>query len=185
MNKSVKAIFAALLVLSMVAVQAEATRIKAMSPRQVAEHSALVVSGRVTGVTSYWNEAGTKIFTRTTVAVDETYKGQKGQVVELIQLGGVVGNIRVNVEGALSWVEGEEVLLFLEPYDSGRYQVTGMSLGKYSIERDPGSGEKYVTRPALEDVKLMQADGKTPAVPDNGLEKISLERFVSEVIDTQ
>ena len=185
MKLSAKVAIGAMLVLMFAAASAGASRIVQMSPRQMAEYSALVVSGRVTGVSSYWNESGTKIFTRTTIAVDDTYKGQQGSTVELIQLGGIVGNVKVNVEGALAWKEGEEVLLFLEPYDAGRYQVTGMSLGRYPIERDPETGKRYVSRPAREEIKLMQADGTTPAGPDKGMEKISLDKFISEVIDAE
>ena len=69
-----------------------------MTAGQMVENSALVVTGRVSGVESYWNEQNTKIFTKTTVTVDETFKGGHHSRVELIQLGGTVGNIRVNVE---------------------------------------------------------------------------------------
>ena len=162
---------------------ADASRVVHMTAAQMADNSALVVSGRVVGVESFWNEKRTKIFTRTTVAVDQTYKGGRTASVEVIQLGGTVGNIRVTVEGGLKWARGEEVLLFLEPYDSGRYQVSGLSQGKFLIERDPVTGERYVSRAASEGVELIQAEGE--AVPDGRLEKVPLERFVSEVIRTE
>jgi hypothetical protein len=144
-----------------------------------------VLSGKVAGVESYWNEDHTKIFTRTTVIVDETYKGEHSSRVELIQLGGIVGNIKVSVEGALRWRDGDEVLLFLESYgNTPEYQVTGLSQGRFMIERDPETGEKFVRRPALKDVELMRSDG-TAAAGDGAIEKVSLDRFISEVIEAE
>ena len=155
-----------------------ASRVVHMSARQMADNSVLVVRGRVIDVESYWNEKNTKIFTKTTITVDETFKGDQRSRIELIQLGGIVGNIKVNVEGALLWTEDEEVLLFLEPYDGGTYQVSGLSQGKFLVERDPETGERYVSRAALEGVELLQADGSKTS-QDGQLGKV---QFISEVI---
>ena len=158
-----------------------ASRVVHMSARQMADNSVLVVRGRVIDVESYWNEKNTKIFTKTTITVDETFKGDQRSRIELIQLGGIVGNIKVNVEGALLWTENEEVLLFLEPYDGGTYQVSGLSQGKFLVERDPETGERYVSRAALEGVELLQADGSKTS-QDGQLGKVRLDQFISEVI---
>jgi hypothetical protein len=148
----------------------------------MADNSALVLSGKVVGMDSYWNEEHTKIFTRTTILVDETYKGEHSPRVELIQLGGVVGNVKVTVEGALQWREGEEVLLFLEPYGiASQYQVAGLSQGRFEIERDPETGRRFVRRPAFAGVELLKSDGG-PAKSDGKVEKVPLEQFVSEVL---
>lgn len=162
-----------------------ASQIVLISSREMAENSALVLSGRVAGMESYWNEGHTKIFTRTTIIVDETYKGDHSPRIELIQLGGIVGNIKVNVEGALQWRDGDEVLLFLESYGSTpAYQVAGLSQGRFMIERDPETGERFVRRPAIEGVELLQADGGA-AKGDGSVEKVTLDKFVSEVIEAK
>jgi hypothetical protein len=94
-----------------------------------------------------------------------------------------VGNVKVSVEGALQWRTGEEVLLFLESYgQTPQYQVAGLIQGRYDIERDPETGERYVRRPAFQGVELMGEDG-APSASDGALEKVRLERFVSEVIE--
>ncbi len=98
--------------------------------------------------------------------------------------GGTVGNIRVNVEGCLKWVRGEEVLLFLEPYENGVWQVSGLSQGKYLIERDPETGEKLVSRTALEGVELLESDGSRTE-NDGRLEKVRLDQFISEVLEAE
>lgn len=120
------------------------TWVRELSARQLGDQAAAVVRGEVGGVRSYWNEQRTKIFTEILVQTRETYKGAPGASVTILQLGGVVDNVRVTVHGALQWQPGEEVLLFLEPYRDGLYQVAGFSQGKLPIERDPATGEAYV-----------------------------------------
>jgi hypothetical protein len=159
-----------------------ATQLQLMTAREMAERSERIVAGTVTRVESFWNEKHTKIYTRTTIAVDETYKGTRGGTVDILQLGGVVGNVRVTVDGAIAWKKDEEVLLFLEPYVQGTYQVTGLSQGKFEIERDPETGERFVSREAIEGVEIvgLAAEGEDARGP--GARRISLERFVSDAL---
>ncbi|MDD3643514.1 MAG: hypothetical protein PHQ19_08645 [Candidatus Krumholzibacteria bacterium] len=181
MRSSMKGAVCILASLAVLVCAASASQIVRLTPRQMADYSELVVSGRVDGVTSFWNGDRTKIFTRIDVLVDEAYKGEKRARIELLQLGGTVGNVKVTVEGALAWRSGEEVLLFLEPYPGGRYQVAGLSQGRFEIERDEQTGKRYVRRPALGGTAPMQADG-SPAGRPADVERIALEQFVSEAL---
>ncbi|MFZ1948189.1 MAG: hypothetical protein WAW06_11635, partial [bacterium] len=81
----------------------QATQLLYKSPQDLGDEAAIVVRGRVESVESYWNTKHTKIFTRTRIAVDESYKGSAGPTVDIVQLGGVVGNVKVTVQGALQW----------------------------------------------------------------------------------
>jgi hypothetical protein len=156
---------------------AQATQIIYRSPQQMGEESALVVSGRVTGVRSYWNDTNTKIFTETSVAVDRSFKGGAGGTVSVVQLGGIVGHVQMKVEGALAWNPGEEVLLFLEPFNGDRYMVYGLSQGKYEIERDE-RGRPFVSRGAFEGVELLDApDEKAPEQ-----ERMPLDTFIGRAL---
>jgi hypothetical protein len=159
-----------------------ATQVLYRTPQELGRESVLVVQGRVTGVQSYWNETRSKIFTETQVAIDESYKGGKPATVRVLQLGGVVGHVRMNVAGSLAWTPGEEVLLFLEPSTAGAYQVSGFSQGKFKIERDPKTGVPYVSRPALENTEVLRASGGEAAGPDTGVARMPLERFVNEAL---
>ena len=71
----------------------QATQVLYRSPKQLGEESSLVILGKVRDVHSYWNESRSKILTETVVEVDETYKGQAGSLVRIVQLGGVVDNV--------------------------------------------------------------------------------------------
>ncbi len=170
-----------LLVAGLVAL-AYATQIAYRSPQQLGDESALVVRGRVQSVESYWNSKHTKIFTRTRIAVDETYKGSARTTIDVIQLGGVVGNVKVTVQGALQWRVGEEVLLFAEPYDAGSYQVSGFSQGKFRIGRDLATGTAYVEAPPLEGVSLVGAPAPQAPSRTTLRQRVTLDEFVSQAL---
>ena len=171
---------ASILVFAFSADIALSTQIEYRSPRELGRESSLVVRGRVAAVRSFWNETRTKVFTETTVIVDETYKGARASSVSVRQLGGVVGNVRVTVDGAPMWRQDEEVLLFLEPFDASTYQVAGFSQGKLGIDRDPATGELFVRGPSLDGVELIGAPGGES--PRAGTGKIRLESFIEQAL---
>jgi hypothetical protein len=181
--KSYKGIFGlVLLAVAVVASTVMATQIEYVSPRQMGEESGLVVRGEVSGVRSFWNDTHTKVFTETVVRVDETYKGAGGATVRILQLGGVVDKIRMHVHGALSWRSGEEVVLFLDPLDQGRYRVAGFSQGKFNVERDPVTGAAYITRPALEGAEILGAPPRTGGAPVSRPMRVPLDEFVNHAL---
>lgn len=170
--------------LVVVALPALATQIIQVSPQEIAKASTLVVDGKVSGVRSYWNSDHSKIFTETTVDVNATHKGANASLVRVLQLGGVVGNVRQTAHGALAWKRGEEVLLFLEPAGKtqpGAFQVTGFSQGKYEIERDAKTGRKFV-RQAMPG----ETSGSTPASSSGNTssqtEKVTIDQFLGQVL---
>ncbi|HKW15613.1 MAG TPA: hypothetical protein VJS69_14090 [Candidatus Krumholzibacteria bacterium] len=166
------------------ALPALATQIIQVSPQEIAKASTLVVDGKVSGVRSYWNDDHSKIFTETTVAVNATHKGANASTVRVMTLGGVVGNVRQTVHGALAWSRGEEVLLFLEPAGTtqpGAFQVTGFSQGKYDIERDAKTGRKYV-RQAMPGGVSGDTPSATSGTTSSQSDKVALDQFLGQVL---
>jgi hypothetical protein len=159
-----------------------ATQVEYQSPQQMGTQSALVVRGKVQSTQSYWNASRTKIFTRTQIAVDETYKGPHQGVIDIVQIGGTVDNVKVTVQGALQWEPGEEVLLFAEPYDASSFQVSGFSQGKFEVERDPQTGVAFVTAPPLEGTALVGATSSDSMTRPAKSEKVTLEQFVNRAL---
>lgn len=166
------------------ALPALATQIIQVSPQEIAKASTLVVDGKVSGVRSYWNDDHSKIFTETTVSVNATHKGANSSRVRVVQLGGVVGNVRQTAHGALAWKRDEEVLLFLEPAgksEPGAFQITGFSQGKYEIERDAKTGRAYVHQAMPADV-----NGSTPSATSGKTtapsQKVALDQFLGQVM---
>ena len=171
-----------LLMLCLAASLSEATQVLQRSPQQLGQQSSLVVRGKVTGVRSYWNDKHTKIFTEAALSVDQSYKGAPPATVRILQLGGVVDNVKVTVAGALQWRPDEEVVLFLEPYANGAYQVSGFSQGKFNVVRDPRTKQPYIERPSLDGVELV--GGATPDALRRAsrVERMPLERFINQAL---
>jgi len=179
MNRTVKALGAALTALTLMAPLAWGTQVLYRSPQQLGSESALVVRGEVTGVRSYWNESQTKILTETRIDVADTFKGATGRAVNVVQLGGVVGNVRMTVHGALSWRPGEEVLLFLEPMGQGAYRVSGFFQGKFNVVRDD-SGVPFVENAPAGDTDVVGAPGAEGRTRPSG--PVALDEFVNQAL---
>lgn len=160
-----------------------ATQVVYQSPQQLGQQSTLVVRGRVAAVESYWNANRTKIFTRTLIAVDETYKGSTTGTVEVTQLGGVVDGVRVTVHGAVAWRQDEEVVVFLEPYQADGYHVAGFSQGKFNVERDPDSNRPFIRRPAIEGLELMTTSPSGDLPPRSSeVRRVPIDQFINQAL---
>ena len=60
------------------------------------------------------------------------------------------------------------MILFLEPFQNGSYQVSGFTQGKFNVQRDPDTGQAFLVRPASEGVQLVGApdgDARTRRAP--------------------
>ncbi len=180
--KSTIVFVAAIVLVAMAAPIVMATQLEFVSSRQMGDESALVARGKVSEVRSFWNEGRTKIFTETTVVLDETYKGQGGGTIRVLQLGGDVGTIRMHVHGSLSWRDGEEVLLFLDRMDTGDFRVAGFSQGKFEIERDPDSGEAFVKRPMIEGAEVLGAPSQMDGGPALQANRTPLDKFINDAL---
>ena len=136
---------------------ASATQVQYQSVETMGASAQRIVRGTVAEVRPYWNESRTRILTETTIDISEDYKGAGPTRVRVIQFGGVVDDVRMTVAGALSWEPGEEVILFLEESLPGRHRVSGFSQGKYSVQRDPATGETFVRQAGLGATELSGA----------------------------
>jgi len=130
-----------------------ATQVEYRSPKQMGSESSLVLRGHVLRVRSFWSTSHTKILTEASIRVDKTYKGPNQAEVRVVQLGGRVGHVRMSVHGALSWVPGEDVIVFLEPAGSGAWQVSGFTQGKYRVRRNAATGEAFVEAPPADNIE--------------------------------
>jgi hypothetical protein len=187
MKRITISVWIGLFVAAVALTEARATQVLYRTPRELGAESQLVVRGEVVGVRSYWNEKKTKIFTAARIAVGETFKGSGASSIDVVQLGGIVGNVKMTVQGALSWKEGEDVVLFLEPYDGpsagpAAYQVSGFSQGKFTVGRDPRTGKSYVNRPESPGAELVSAPGSGSPEPSSKVENVPIEQFIDEAL---
>lgn len=158
--RRVAAVLLSLILLS-IPVLTSATQVQYLRTDALGSESSVVVRGEVSAVRAFWNDTHSRILTETTIRVSERYKGAPPGELRVIQMGGELDGVRMTVSGALSWEQGEDVVLFLEDSIPGSYRVAGFTQGKYSVERDPRTGEEFVVQASLGGVELVGAARRT------------------------
>jgi uncharacterized protein (DUF2249 family) len=104
-----------------------------------------VVVGEVVSNVARWR--GKKIFTTSTLRVDDSLKGDAGSEVEIEQVGGtamhpVLGSeIRMEASGFASLKTGESVVLFVKRDTQNRRHLVAGAQGKFVIDRKEAGDE--------------------------------------------
>lgn len=145
---------------------AEAATVRALSPGQLAERSALIFIGTVERQESRFVADQNHVVTETVFRVEQVVKGSDKHRARfaLTQLGGTVGEGQhqraTHVPGYARFTAGERVMLFLEPTSTGRLVPTGLAQGKYRLKGDPATGETMAYR----DLEGLHMAGRGPVV---------------------
>lgn len=78
-----------------------------------------------------------RVLTATTLAVNETLKGDLKPRIELIQLGGRTERLATRVAGMPTFVPGEKAAVFLEkPRGADHFVIYGLEQGKLGLQGD-------------------------------------------------
>lgn len=135
---SARATFAALsLVGALASTSADATVVVLHSLEEMSRRSDVVMHARVGDVRVMEREG--RVATVVDLEVLDGWKGIKaGEVVQLFQLGGVLGQRREHIVGQHQWQVGEEVVLFAMRYQDGLISY-GVGVGKRLVDRSSGS----------------------------------------------
>ncbi len=123
---------------------ARATALMQMSIAKMSRTAPLIVRARCLGNATSWDTGD--IWTFTSFAVEETWKGAAPQEITVRLLGGSVGDITSNISGIPHFRPGEEVILFLEPTPRGDFSVVSWQQGTFRIHRDSVAGRETVTQ---------------------------------------
>ena len=121
------------------AAQKESVKIK-----QLTKEADMILTGKVTQKKSNWNENKTRIYTRTTVQVEEYLKGEnKGTSVEITSPGGEVGDVGELYTHMPTFEDNEEVLVFLKKDEKATgYKVLNGEEGKIKVHLEAAKKEK-------------------------------------------
>lgn len=124
---------------------AQATTARRASLTELVHGSDLVLLGTTEEQESFWD--GGRIYTRSTVRVEEVWAGTapKGETVDVLTLGGVVGDLGQRVSGVAKLPVGGRVVLFLQSDKRGRYRTLGMSQGVTHVV-DDGTSDPRIER---------------------------------------
>jgi len=150
---------------------ANAASVEELDLSQMSVMADSIIVGRCTAVQPEWR--GGKIFTKTTVQIDQHIKGNGNNTMEITSLGGTAIHPTLNVPvtmsvgGGLSFQENEEVVLFTKRSPQGMHQVIGMSLGKFEVKTERETRRKLVPL-SQKKLDMMPPGTFTPRAKKNG-----------------
>ena len=134
---------------------AESTTITKVGLPELARRSPTIVHGTVVSTQSHWTDDHTLIVTDVRVRVHTVVRGDPAREIILTQLGGEVGKLRVDVDGAAPLVVGNEAVLFLHEDARGQLAVTGLSQGRFPVVENRTRGTKTVHGITSEDLAAL------------------------------
>jgi hypothetical protein len=134
----------ALLAVSLAATEATATTLARMSVAQMSQAAPVIVRARSLENSTRWNAGD--IWTFTTFAVEEVWKGSASAQITVRLLGGTAGNLTSTVAGIPRFRVGETVVLFLEPTSRGDFGILSWEQGTFRVRRDARGNQENVTQ---------------------------------------
>jgi len=155
------------LLLLLVAGTASASVTLRLTLPELTDSSVAVVRGRVVAIDSAWDRPGGTIYTYIEIRINDVLKGEAPRRITLKQLGGTVGDMSLVVQGQSEWTRREEVVLFLgvRPRDL-TLDTSTLWQGKWTVERDPETGDEQVVRFAGRDESGEPIDREQMALAD-------------------
>lgn len=117
---------------------ASATTVKLMSLLEKTEACPVVVHGIIDRAESRWAVFGARVETIVTMTVLESIKGgfRPKDRITFRQGGGTIDGFTQTAPGLSVFEEGEEVIMFLEPYLE-TYVPIGIGIGEYEVKNQP------------------------------------------------
>jgi hypothetical protein len=134
--------------------QAIATSFVSVPLEKRVYESPIIVRGKTGNSYSDWvihPDGSRQIFTFTELDVTEVLKGDvKSSQILIREIGGEKDGIGLSVPGAATFRPGEDVVVTLDNSDDPKdgYRIQGMSMGKYTVEKDP-DGNEYLSGGSL------------------------------------
>ena len=150
-----------------------ATMVPRMSLEEITERSERIVHGRCLRTWSAWDAERQFIWTHAEIQVADTLKGSRSATVVVSEIGGIVGDVGLMVDGMPRYQPGEEVVVFLFRVPNGLWRSRGVGQGKYEIR-----GGRV--RADLSGIALVEPAGVTiTAVPS--LDGATIAEFKSRI----
>jgi hypothetical protein len=167
-----------LLCLSLLVCCADAmgTTLEKLSIQRMVDLAQEIVRARCVSSSARWDHG--EIWTFTTFAIVETWKGSASMEVTVRLLGGTMGPLTSNVSGAPRFRSGEEVILFLEPTKRGDLTVVSWEQGTFRIGLDRRSKAEVVTQ---DTAGFETFDPRTKLFEATGIHGLPLEDFRARV----
>ena len=153
-----------------------ATTVIRMDMERLSKRAEVVAVGRCIENIADWNEGRTQIYSTITIQVSQYLKGFLGSRISFKQLGGAVGQVSSRVPGMPEFKPGREVVIFLAKDTAGKFQVLGMSQGKFDVLKAGESSVKMVKPESLEGLHLLG-----PVSQKKFVGSITMDAFIKKV----
>jgi len=117
---------------------------KSSELKKLSKEADVILMGKVVQKKSTWNDSKTKIYTKTTLKVDEYLKGgENSKSIDITYLGGEVGEVGEIYSHMPSFEEREQVIVFLKKdKKNNSYKVINGDQGKISVLNNPKTKSK-------------------------------------------
>ena len=135
---------------------------RALSLDELVESSDRVVVATVLSNESRWNDEHTRIYTYTTVRVEEYLKGSgaAGDTLVIRTLGGAVGEMGLHIEGAPAFRPNDKEVIFLfSAPGASELGVQGWNQGRFKVLPHPETGQQMVVR-GLAGTRMVATQGE-------------------------
>jgi hypothetical protein len=123
---------------------ARAATLARMSLAQMSRAAPVIVRAECLENSAAWDAE--EIWTFTSFAVQEAWRGAPPPRIVVRLLGGTIDDLTSSVSGIPRFRPGEEVILFLEPTRAGDFSIVSWMQGTFRIRHDPRTGEETVTQ---------------------------------------
>ncbi|MEW6211010.1 MAG: putative Ig domain-containing protein [Acidobacteriota bacterium] len=143
-----------------------------------------IVIAKVLSVGSSLDEREDRIYTYTTLRVQEVLKGQiTERRIVIKEEGGDLGYRGSIVFGTPRYTPGERVLLYLNTRQDGSLRTHQMFLGKFNIVEDPQTGRSTVVR-SLPDSDVIRLEVEAQSQTSDGVatERMELDDYRAMVL---
>lgn len=141
------------LLLTLVPRQVTATTMPPLTLSELHYVADAVIEGTVLSVQPEAIAGREGVQTLVRLRADQVWKGDalEGDLLRVREWGGVLPNQRTDVAAGAVYAPGERVLVFLEAdrKEPGGYRTLAMSLGKWTIVRELGSGRDVALKVAI------------------------------------
>jgi len=110
----------------------------------LARQADVVVVGKVSRVSSTWNDDKSRIMTTVTVEVDQQVKGAGASAITLVTPGGEVDGVGELYSHTAQFKKDEEVVVFAQKDARGHLRVVAGEQGKLNVRADKTTGIRMV-----------------------------------------
>ena len=157
-----------------------ATTLARLDLRHLALQSSYIVRARCLATVA--QSSSGQVWTLSTFAVTETWKGAPPSPFTVRLPGGDAAGLRVSVDGAPRFAPGEDVVLFLFAGASGHITVVGWVQGTFRIRRNLRTGAADAVQDAAGLALLESRSGAAPSAEPRRLPLASLRARVAAAL---